>query len=265
MILNSETRKYTKKPMIFKRIIDEIDTFFERDPAARSRLEIILAYPGFHAVMFYRMSHWAWKRNFRVLARFLSHLGRIFTGIEIHPGATIGKNFFVDHGMGVVIGETAEIGDNVTIYQGVTLGGTSLEKGKRHPTLEDDVTVGSGAQVLGPLRLAKGSRVGANAVVLSDVPPDVTVVGIPAKIVMSKEDREDHHFRAYGLPKGKGVDPVAQTMENLRNQMNELKTRLDRLEGVEAGSAGELKAVPSDRNETSDADLQAAKPAKGGQ
>jgi serine O-acetyltransferase len=184
------------KPTLYKRLVEDIDSFMARDPAARSRWEVILCYPGYHALMGYRVSNALWRRNWRLLARFLSNISKILSGIEIHPGATIGKRFFIDHGTGVVIGETSEIGDDVMLYQGVTLGGTSLEKGKRHPTLEDGVVVGSGAQVLGPLIVGAGARIGSNAVVLKDVEKGATMVGIPAKMVMARPKEPAPDFRA---------------------------------------------------------------------
>ncbi len=167
---------------MFNRLFQEIDSYVARDPALRSRWDVVLSYPGFHALTCYRLSSWLWRHKLFTVGRFVSHLGRMLSGIEIHPGAKIGERLFIDHGMGVVIGETAEIGDDVTLYQGVTLGGTSLAKVKRHPTLEDGVIVGSGAQILGPFTVGAGARIGANAVVLEAVPPGVTVVGIPATI-----------------------------------------------------------------------------------
>ncbi len=165
----------------------DIQSIFERDPAARSVLEILLCYPGLHAVWGHRLSHWLWRHNLKLLARWISQLFRGLTGIEIHPGATIGSNFFIDHGMGVVIGETAEIGDGVTLYHGVTLGGVSLNKGKRHPTLEDNVVVGAGAKVLGAITIGANSRIGANAVVVKTVPPNSVVVGVPGQVVMRSQ------------------------------------------------------------------------------
>ena len=167
----------------------DIQSVFDRDPAARSVLEILLCYPGLHAVWAHRASHWLWTHNFKLLARWVSQLARGFTGIEIHPGAKIGNGFFIDHGMGVVIGETAEVGANVTLYHGVTLGGTSLNKGKRHPTLEDNVVVGTGAKVLGAITIGANSRIGANAVVVKSVPPNSVVVGVPGQIVRRKDER----------------------------------------------------------------------------
>src|SRR5512146_3036847 len=167
---------------MFSRLRKDIDAVFMRDPAARSLIEILTAYPGLHAIWFYRMAHWFWVHKLFWLGRLLSHVGRMVSGIEIHPGAKIGPGFFIDHGMGVVIGETAEIGANATLYHGVTLGGTSWNKGKRHPTLEDDVVIGAGAKVLGPITIGARTRVGANAVVVKDVPPDSVVVGIPGRV-----------------------------------------------------------------------------------
>lgn len=172
---------------MFKGIKAELDIFLEKDPAARSRFEVILCYPGFHAVLLYRFTHKLYQKRMFLLARLISQIIRGLTGIEIHPGAKIGKGLFIDHGMGVVIGETTEIGDNVTLYQGVTLGGTGKDKGKRHPTVEDDVTIGAGAKILGPINIGKSAKIGANAVVLKDIPAKMTAVGIPAKIVVPRE------------------------------------------------------------------------------
>jgi len=168
---------------MFDRLKEDIACVFERDPAARTRFEVLTAYPGLHAVMMHRVAHRLWNLEFRWLARILSHLARWLTGIEIHPGASIGRRFFIDHGMGVVIGETAVIGDDCTLYHGVTLGGTSWRKGKRHPTLADNVVVGAGAKVLGPIEIGEGVRIGSNAVVTKPVPPGSTVVGVPARII----------------------------------------------------------------------------------
>ncbi|HTH15249.1 MAG TPA: serine O-acetyltransferase [Magnetospirillum sp.] len=217
--------------MVFKSLQEDIVSIRQRDPAAHSALEVVLCYPGLHALMFYRLAHRCWLGGFRVLGRFISHVAKIFTGIEIHPGATIGRRFFIDHGTGVVIGETAIIGDDVTLYHGVTLGGTSLHKGKRHPTLEDGVIVGSGAQVLGPITVAKGARIGANAVVLTDVPPGVTMVGIPARIAMRKPKPGEAEFCAYGLADENMPDPVARAIDSLRGQVGALLERVAELEG----------------------------------
>ena len=193
--------------MFFKRLKEDIDSFIKRDPAARSRLEVAFLYPGFHALLFYRFSHALWKSDFRFLGRVISQTARFLTGIEIHPGATIGARLFVDHGDGVVIGETANIGDDVTLYQAVTLGGTSPSVDshkqvdvKRHPTLEDGVIVGSGAQVLGPIVVGENAKIGANAVVTKDVPESAVMVGIPAKNVGAVPT--DKKFRPYGIAPG---------------------------------------------------------------
>lgn len=168
---------------MFKTVKRDVDAIFERDPAARSVLEILLCYPGLHAIWGYRIAHWLWHHGARLTARWVSHLMRWLTGIEIHPGARIGRNFFIDHGMGIVIGETSELGDNVTLFQGVTLGGTSFRKGKRHPTLEEGVVVGAGAKILGPITVGSRSRIGANAVVVKPVQPDSIVVGVPGRVI----------------------------------------------------------------------------------
>lgn len=212
---------------MLKQISADIDAVLSRDPAARGRLEVMLTYPGLHAVIAHRMSHGLWKRGYKLPARMLSYFTRSVTGIEIHPGAKIGDGFFIDHGVGVVIGETAEVGNNVTLYQGVTLGGTSLDPGKRHPTVDDDVIVGAGAKVLGPLTLGRGARVGSNAVVVKDVTADTTVVGIPAKPV---ERSEKPVFEAYGTPCSNTPDPVACMLENLTEEITSLRSRLVEME-----------------------------------
>lgn len=168
---------------LFRNVREDIKSVFDRDPAARSTLELLIAYPGLHAVWAHRSEHWLWEHKFRLLARWFSHITRFLTGIEIHPGAKIGSSFFIDHGMGVVIGETTVIGNCVTIYHGVTLGGTSMEKGKRHPTIEDEVVIGAGAKILGNITIGTQSRIGANAVVVKSVPPNSVVVGIPGQVV----------------------------------------------------------------------------------
>jgi serine O-acetyltransferase len=216
---------------MFKGLIEEIDSYVARDPALRNRWDVVLSYPGFHALTFYRAANWLWRKRRFTLGRFVSHLGRMMSGIEIHPGATIGKRLFIDHGMGVVIGETAEVGDDVTLYQGVTLGGTALDQGKRHPTLEDCVIVGSGAQILGPFTVGAGARVGANAVVVNAVPPAVTVVGSPAKIVKRAEPTlEPADFAAYGVAAGM-ADPVARSLTAMQEELEALRTRIEELEG----------------------------------
>jgi len=222
---------------MFKELKEEVSAFMERDPAARSGLEIVLCYPGFHAVVFYRLARWLWLRNWRLLARFLSHIGKIFTAIEIHPGARIGRRFVIDHGTGVVIGETSEIGDNVTLYHDVTLGGISPSEDsaaqigqKRHPTLGDGAIIGSGAAILGPITIGTGSRVGANSVVTKSIPADVTAVGIPAKVLMPQDKAQHKKFVAYGTP-ADGPDPVVQTIEELRREITRLGARVHELEG----------------------------------
>src|SRR6202049_3290181 len=188
--------------MLFKNLRDEIDATLARDPAARSRLEVVLCYPGFHALLFHRVAHWLWGHRWRLAGRLVSHFGRMLTGIEIHPGARIGRRLFIDHGMGVVIGETAEIGDDCTLYQGVTLGGTLLDRGhKRHPTLGNGVIVSVHAQVLGPFRVGDGARIGAQAVVLSEVPDGATMVAIPARPVARRSDapQTEPAFQPYAV------------------------------------------------------------------
>lgn len=202
---------------------NDIRSALERDPAARNGLEIILAYPGIHALWLHRIAHFLWKRDFKLTARWLSHLNRFLTGIEIHPGAKIGKRLFIDHGMGVVIGETAEIGNNVTLYHGVTLGGVSLEKGKRHPTIEDDVVIGAGAKVLGNITVGRGSRIGANAVVIHSVPPNSVVVGVPGQVVVRSKPVEggpDLHHDQLPDAIGKSLASVMARIEALERQLH---------------------------------------------
>jgi len=227
--------------MIFKQFREDIDTVMARDPAARSRLEVALCYPGLHALVFHRLAHRAWQNGWRVLGRFLSHLGRQFTGIEIHPGATIGRRVFIDHGMGVVIGETSEVGDDVTLYQGVTLGGTSLDKGKRHPTLQEGVIVGAGAKILGPLVIGAHARVGSNAVVLKAVPAGATVVGIPAREA-ARQPAKTQEFCAYGSS-GDLPDPVARALDNVSTEITALRRRVHELEEQLAAARAESDSV----------------------
>lgn len=230
--------------MTFKTLVSDIDSMMARDPAARSRLEVVLAYPGFQALLIYRLAHWLWVHDWRLLGRLLSNLGRFLTGIEIHPGARIGRHLFIDHGMGVVIGETAEIGDDVTLYHGVTLGGIapSVDSAaqvnvKRHPTIRDRAIVGSGAQVLGPITVGADARVGANAVVVRDVAPGATVVGIPAKSILPRDTSQE--FLAYGTPTGEIPDPVARALDGLLDQVSTLRARVEELERhAEAPGAG---------------------------
>ncbi len=210
---------------MFSHLREDLKVVFERDPAVRSVFEIIFCYPGFHAMLFYRASHWLWNHRLKFLGRLVSHLGRLMTGIEIHPGATIGRGFFIDHGMGVVIGETAEIGDNCTLYHGVTLGGTSWAKEKRHPTLGNNVVVGSGAKILGPFTVGDNSKIGSNSVVVKEVPEQATVVGIPGRIVLSAEKRQ-----GVDLQHGKLPDPVAQAVSCIFDQLHRLEDRVEELQ-----------------------------------
>jgi len=216
--------------MIFKNLRNQISVILEHDPAARSALEVIFCYPGFHAMVFYSLSSWAWRNGLKLVGRFISHLGRIVTGIEIHPAATVGDRLFIDHGMGVVIGATTEIGNDVTLYQGVTLGGTSLKRGiKRHPTLENGVIVGAGAKILGPIVIGENARVGSNAVVVAAVDAETTVVGVPAKVIRAKSQPSTSSFLAYGTPDNV-PDPVARALEMALQQVQSLKSRIDQLE-----------------------------------
>jgi serine O-acetyltransferase len=203
---------------------EDIQTVFIKDPAARSVLEVLLCYPGFHAIKFYRTAHFCWTHNLKLLGRVISHLGRFLTGIEIHPGAKIGRRLFIDHGMGVVIGETAEIGDDVLIYQGVVLGGTSLEKKKRHPTIGNNVVLGTASILLGPITVGDGARIGANSVVIKTVPPDATVVGIPARIV------EDKHEPISALEHARLPDPIDAAIKTLLKKQTKLEDRIKELE-----------------------------------
>jgi serine O-acetyltransferase len=210
-------------------IRDELRSILARDPAAGSVLEVALTYPGFHALLLHRAAHVLWQKKLRLVARILAAFARFVTGIEIHPAATIGSELFIDHGHGVVIGETAVIGNHVTIYHGVTLGGTSLRSGKRHPTIEDEVIIGAGAHVLGPITVGKGARVGANAVVVKDVPDHATVVGIPARVVEQASDQ----FAAYGTISD--TDPHQQELEFLKRRLEEMERRLKASEGEGSG------------------------------
>ncbi|MFK5971034.1 MAG: serine O-acetyltransferase [Candidatus Marithrix sp.] len=199
---------------MFERLKEDINCVFERDPAARNLFEVILCYPGVLALLLHRLSHLLWCWKLKLLARLLSNISRLFTGIEIHPGATIGRRFFIDHGMGVVIGETATIGNDCTLYHGVTLGGTSWEKGKRHPTLGNDVVIGAGAKILGPIEIGNGVRIGSNAVVVKPIPDGATVVGVPGRIVINYKNHHKHAldkkiFETYGIPyENLDIDPM---------------------------------------------------------
>ncbi|HUP92869.1 MAG TPA: serine O-acetyltransferase [Solimonas sp.] len=218
---------------MFARIREDIASVFERDPAARTTWEVLTCYPGLHAVWGQRLSHWLWTHGLKWLARLNSQLARWLTGIEIHPGAQLGRRLFIDHGMGVVIGETAEVGDDVTLYQGVTLGGTSWSKGKRHPTLGNNVVVGAGAKVLGPFKVGDGARIGSNAVVVREVPPGATAIGIPARVIQDHVVPSDRvvaiakrmGFDAYGLSKDM-PDPVANAISAMLGHIHELDERV---------------------------------------
>ena len=221
--------------MVLKNLRDEIDTVMKLDPAARSRLEVVLCYPGFHALVLYRVAHWLWERRWLVLGRFISNVARTLTGIEIHPGAKIGRRLFIDHGVGVVIGETAEVGDDVTLYQGVTLGGTKLHRGKRHPTIEDGVIISAGAKVLGGFTVGKGARIGPNAVVRAEVPPGGRVVA-PRSTVISRDNRDarqppqPQEFAPYATPAEDIPDPVARALNSLVDEVQALRARVAELE-----------------------------------
>ena len=226
---------------LFEHIREDVRSVIDNDPAARSRLEVVLCYSGLHAVWFYRINNWLWHHKFYLLARLLSQVARWLTGIEIHPGATIGRRLFIDHGMGVVIGETAEVGNDVTIYQGVTLGGTSLDRGKkRHPTIGNGAVIGGGAKVLGNITVGENCRVGAGSVVLRNVPPDSTVVGVPAHIVFRDGKRVI-------ITDPKQInDPLSEALSVVATQVRELRRRLDSLDGhtpVQAGSRDSLEGI----------------------
>lgn len=223
---------------MFKTLREDIQTVFAKDPAARNTWEVIFFYPGLHALWFHRFEHFLWRHKLRLLARFLSHINRFLTGIEIHPGAKIGRRFFVDHGMGVVIGETAEIGDDVLLYQGVALGGTTLKKGKRHPTIGNNVVMGTGAVALGAIAIGDGARVGAGSVVVKSVPPGVTVVGVPGRMT------DDHQNPLMNLEHGNLPDPVAGAIRFVLAEQDKLEERLRRLEstsGIPSPEDGELE------------------------
>ena len=208
---------------MFTQLREDIASVFERDPAARTFWEVLTCYPGLHAIYLHKLSRWFWSRGLRWLGRATSHLGRTLTGIEIHPGATIGRRVFIDHGMGVVIGETAEVGDDVTMYHGVTLGGTSWDKGKRHPTLGRGVVVGAGAKILGPITVGERAKIGSNAVVVKDVPPGATVVGVPGRIVEeSASAQHAERFAAYAVVRDQD-DPYAKAIHTLIEHSRELE------------------------------------------
>ncbi|WP_270167851.1 serine O-acetyltransferase [Paenibacillus sp. SYP-B4298] len=222
---------------MFRHFKSDIQAVFENDPAARSKFEVIFTYSGLHAIWWHRIAHFLYRKRWYTLARVISQASRFFTGIEIHPGAVIGERLFIDHGMGVVIGETCVIGDDVVIYQGVTLGGTGKEKGKRHPTIGNGVVVGSGAKVLGSFTVGEGSSIGANSVVVREVPPGSTVVGIPGKIVRSNGKRVSDRLDHSQLP-----DPVIETCRRLQQELDELREQMDNMKKearLPVGSGGE--------------------------
>lgn len=210
---------------MFKTIKEDIEVVFDQDPAAKSYLEVILTYSGLHAIWAHRIAHWFYRKRLYFIARLISQISRFFTGIEIHPGAKIGKRLFIDHGMGVVIGETCEIGDNVTIYQGVTLGGTGKEKGKRHPRVKDNALIASGAKVLGNITIGENAKIGAGAVVLKDVPPNSTVVGIPGRVVVQDGKRVNKNLDHGNLP-----DPVLDMIKSLQNEVHKLRQEVNELQ-----------------------------------
>ncbi|MEM6998909.1 MAG: serine O-acetyltransferase [Pseudomonadota bacterium] len=219
-------------------IKEEIDVVFERDPAARSVLETIFTCPGFQAIVFHRLNHWLWQKKLHLIARITAHIARFMTGIEIHPGAIIGRRFFIDHGMGIVIGETAEVGDDVSIYHGVTLGGTTWNKGKRHPTLKNNVVIGAGAKILGPITVSEGARIGCNAVVVKDVPAEATVVGVPGHVIVNKDTADKSQqreemakkigFEAYAESKDMS-DPVQNALDAMLDHMHKVENELEEL------------------------------------
>lgn len=213
--------------MVFETIQRDIQAARDRDPAVRSTLEILFCYPGLHALWLHRLAHWFWTRRFLFIGRFVSHVNRFLTGIEIHPAARIGPGFFIDHGMGVVIGETTEIGENVTLYQGVTLGGTSLERKKRHPTIGNNVIIGSGAKILGPFRVGDNSKIGSGTVVVKEVPPNSVVVGVPGRVIYQDGKKvSELDFDWTNLP-----DPVAQALQCLLDRMDEMEKEITELKG----------------------------------
>ena len=236
---------------MFKRLREDVYCIFDRDPAARNVFEILTTYPGLHALMFHRASHALWVRNIKWLARVLSNVGRLLTGIEIHPGAKIGRRFFIDHGMGVVIGETVEIGDDCTLYQGVTLGGTSWQPGKRHPTLGNNVVIGAGAKVLGPFKVQDGARIGSNAVVVKEVPAGATMVGIPGRQVNNRSEDQKRRaaiaekmgFDAYGATQDM-PDPVANSINLMLDHIDLMDQRIECMCAELKRLGGNLEATP---------------------
>ncbi len=228
---------------LWRLLREDLGCVAARDPAARNPIETLLTYPGVHALIWHRIAHWLWRRGLRFPGRFLSWFGRTVSNIDIHPGATIGRRFFIDHGACVVIGETAVVGDDVTLYHGVTLGGVSWEPGKRHPTLENGVLVGCGAKILGPITIGSGSRIGANSVVIEDVPPGVTVVGIPGRIVRDSRDRRRLAGGRIDLEHHLMPDPVGDAIRSLLDRIEFLEARLAHVQGEAAGRARRARAA----------------------
>ncbi len=224
--------RYLRRAMLVKnfflRLREDVETIFKKDPAARGILEVLFCYPGLHAVWIYRMAHFLWRHSFYLLARMLSHFGRFITGIEIHPGAKIGRRFFIDHGAGVVIGETTEIGDDVLLYQGVVLGGVSLEKEKRHPTLGNRVMIGAGTIILGPILIGDGAKVGAASLVVKDVPANSIAVGVPARVGVGYSAKDISDFGHNRLP-----DPIADALKFIGRQIDTIEERLQAVEQIE--------------------------------
>ncbi|MFQ5682226.1 MAG: serine O-acetyltransferase [Candidatus Binatia bacterium] len=220
---------------MWKTIREDIQVVFERDPAARNVWEVVFTYPGFHALFFHRLAHLIWLKGFKALGRFVSNVGRFFTGIEIHPAAEVGRRFFIDHGMGVVIGETTEIADDVTIYQGVTLGGTSRRKEKRHPTVEDCVIIGARATILGPVTIGRNSKIGSGSVVVNSVPPNSTVVGIPGRVVEGEGVHRDPQAHLIDLDHNRLPDPVAKAMGSLTEHIQKLEKQVTALSTRQGG------------------------------
>jgi len=263
----------------FKELKEDINSVFERDPAARTFFEVITTYPGVHALIFHRFSHALHKRGFNWTARMLSNLVRWYTGIEIHPGAKIGRRFFIDHGTGIVIGETAEIGDDVTLYHGVTLGGTSWNKGKRHPTLQNNIIIGAGAKVLGPVTIESGARVGSNAVITKDVPQGATVVGVPGRVIEKVDDEKSDQraetakkmgFNAYGIAQD-APDPVATAINCMLDHIYMMDDKMERmcralkaldaeLEDVQIPKLGPLEIKTESNQEFTHTPLDTIKP-----
>jgi serine O-acetyltransferase len=247
---------------MFFRLREDIRTVFEKDPAARSTVEVLLCYPGLHAIWYHRLSHWFWVHGLKLAGRLVSHFARWATGIEIHPGATIGRRFFIDHGMGVVIGETAEIGEDVLMYHGVTLGGTSLEKKKRHPTIGNNVVIGTGAALLGAFTVGEGAKIGAGSVVFKDVPPEATVVGIPGRIVEEHvhRPRVDLEHAALPDPVAEAIARVLSSQEHLQECFQQMQSSVESMEqtlgahlqGETAAGSGEAGKPPESETDSAE-------------